>query len=98
MKDDIHTITDQKIKSYVVECKSEEVTYHYEIEYDRNDGVVAVASLNNPADLKLDTSLKASYLLEIITGYHQKKRCGLSYPIRIKQDYMSLRRSIVRLF
>ena len=81
LKDDIHTITDQKIESYVVECKSEEETYHYEIEYDRNDGVVAVASLNNPADLKLDTSLKASYLLEIITGYHQKRgvACHIQY-------------------
>ena len=81
LKDDIHTITDQKIESYVVECKSEEETYHYEIEYDRNDGVVAIASLNNPADLKLDTSLKASYLLEIITGYHQKRgvACHIQY-------------------
>ena len=77
LKDDIHTITDQKIESYVVECKSEEETYHYEIEYDRNDDVLSIASLNNPADLKLDTSLKASYLLEIITGYHQKKEVWL---------------------
>ena len=61
------------IKSYVVECKSEEVTYHYEIEYDRSDDVLSIASSNNPADLKLDTSLKASYLLEIITSYHQKE-------------------------
>ena len=53
MKDDMQSIADQKIKSYVVECKSEEETYHYEIEYDRNDGVVAVASSNNPADLNL---------------------------------------------
>ena len=34
MKDDMPSIADQKIKSYVVECKSEEETYHYEIEYD----------------------------------------------------------------
>ena len=53
VKDDMQSIADQKIKSYVVECKSEEVTYHYEIEYDRNYGVVAVASSNNPADLNL---------------------------------------------
>ena len=35
MKDDMQSIADQKIKSYVVECKSEEVTYHYEIEYEK---------------------------------------------------------------
>lgn len=81
MKDDMQSIADQKIKSYVVECKSEEETYHYEIEYDRNDDVLSIASLNNPADLKLDPSLKASYLLEIITGYHQKRgvACHIQY-------------------
>lgn len=81
LKDDMHTITDQKIESYVLECKSDEVTYHYEIEYDRNDDVVSIASLNNPADLELDASLKASYLLEIITDYHQKRgvACHIQY-------------------
>ena len=78
--------------------RAKEETYHYEIEYDRNDDVLSIASLNNPADLKLDTSLKASYLLEIITGYHQKKRCGLSYSVRIRTDDLALRRSIGRLF
>ena len=34
MKDDMQSIADQMIKSYIVERKSEEVTYHYEIEYD----------------------------------------------------------------
>ncbi len=81
LKDDMHTITDQKIESYVVECKSDEETYHYEIDYDRNDDVLSIASLNNPSDLKLDTSLKASYLLEIITDYHQKRgvACHIQY-------------------